>query len=76
MTALRDLVAAELQAPVAEEVRAFAADVAVRYGDASQAVLFYGSCLWSKQLDGLMLDFYLLVELLRPQTGTIEQHRL
>lgn len=62
MTALRDLVAAELQAPVAEEVRAFAADVAGRYGDAAQAVLFYGSCLWSKQLDGLMLDFYLLVD--------------
>lgn len=62
MTALRDLVAAELEAPVAEEVRAFAADVAGRYGDAAQAVLFYGSCLWSKQLDGLMLDFYLLVD--------------
>ena len=62
MTALRDLVAAELQAPVAEEVRAFAADVAGRYGAAAQAVLFYGSCLWSKQLDGLMLDFYLLVD--------------
>lgn len=62
MTALRDLVAAELQAPVAEEVRAFAADVAARYGDAAQAVLFYGSCLWSQQLDGLMLDFYLLVD--------------
>lgn len=62
MTALRDLVAAELQAPVAEEVRAFAAEVAGRYGEAAQAVLFYGSCLWSKQLDGLMLDFYLLVD--------------
>lgn len=62
MTALRDLVAAELQAPVAEEVRDFAAEVAGRYGDAAQAVLFYGSCLWSRQLDGLMLDFYLLVD--------------
>lgn len=62
MTALHDLVAAELEAPVAEEVRAFAADVAARYPGSTQAVLFYGSCLWSRQLDGLMLDFYLLVD--------------
>ncbi|MFC3713412.1 hypothetical protein ACFOMD_12570 [Sphingoaurantiacus capsulatus] len=62
MTELRTRVAAELEAPVAEEVREFAAEVAAKYGAASQAVLFYGSCLWSKQLDGLMLDFYLLVD--------------
>jgi hypothetical protein len=62
MTALHDLVAAELEAPVAEEVRAFAAEVAGRYPGSAQAVLFYGSCLWSRQLDGLMLDFYLLVD--------------
>ncbi len=62
MTVLRDLVAAELEAPVAEEVRAFATVLAARYPDAAQAVLFYGSCLWSRQLDGLMLDFYLLVD--------------
>lgn len=62
MTALHDLVAAELDAPVAEAVRSFAAEVAARYPDSAQAVLFYGSCLWSRQLDGLMLDFYLLVD--------------
>lgn len=62
MTALRDLVAAELETPVAEEVKAFAAALAARYSDSAQAVLFYGSCLWSRQLDGLMLDFYLLVD--------------
>lgn len=62
MSTLRDLVAAELEAPVAEEARDFAADVAARYGQSARAVLFYGSCLWSKQLDGLMLDFYLLVD--------------
>ena len=28
---------------------------------ASRAVLFYGSCLREQQLDGLMLDFYLIV---------------
>lgn len=62
MTPLHDRVAAELEAPVAAEVRAFAAEVAERYADSAQAVLFYGSCLWSRQLDGLMLDFYLLVD--------------
>jgi hypothetical protein len=62
VTPLHDRVAAELEAPVAAEVRAFAAEVAARYADSAQAVLFYGSCLWSRQLDGLMLDFYLLVD--------------
>src|SRR5688572_24852256 len=35
--------------------------IAARHGPASRAVLFYGSCLREKQLDGLMLDFYLIV---------------
>jgi hypothetical protein len=33
----------------------------VTHGDASRAVLFYGSCLRERKLDGLMLDFYLIV---------------
>jgi hypothetical protein len=35
--------------------------VAEKHGEASRAVLFYGSCLRERQLDGLMLDFYLIV---------------
>ena len=35
--------------------------IAKKHGKASRAVLFYGSCLREKQLDGLMLDFYLIV---------------
>ncbi|WP_246351935.1 hypothetical protein [Sphingobium subterraneum] len=35
--------------------------LAGRYPDAARAVLFYGSCLREAQLDGLMLDFYLIV---------------
>ena len=35
--------------------------IAAKHGPASRAVLFYGSCLREKQLDGLMLDFYLVV---------------
>jgi hypothetical protein len=58
---LRDLVAAELAEPVDPRVAAMAAAVAAQHGEASRAVLFYGSCLREKQLDGLMLDFYLIV---------------
>jgi hypothetical protein len=58
---LRDLVAEELSLPVDARVSAVAAAIAAKHGHASRAVLFYGSCLREKQLDGLMLDFYLIV---------------
>jgi hypothetical protein len=61
MTVLRDLVAAELAEPVDPRVAAMAAAIAAEHGAASRAVLFYGSCLRESQLDGLMLDFYLIV---------------
>jgi hypothetical protein len=61
MTHLRDLVAEELAIPVDPRIAAFASDIARRHGAASRAVLFYGSCLRQQQLDGLMLDFYLIV---------------
>lgn len=61
MSDLRDLVAAELAEPVDPKVTAMAAAIAAQYDEASRAVLFYGSCLREKQLDGLMLDFYLIV---------------
>ena len=58
---LRPLVEDELSIAVDPQVRAMAEAIAARHGDASQAVLFYGSCLREQQLDGLMLDFYLIV---------------
>jgi hypothetical protein len=58
---LRQLVAEELAQPVDPRVRAMAAAIAARHGAASRAVLFHGSCLRERQLDGLMLDFYLIV---------------
>src|SRR5512134_255180 len=62
MTAdLRALVDDELRQPVDPRVVAMAQAIAARHGTASRAVLFYGSCLREKQLDGLMLDFYLIV---------------
>src|SRR6476659_5219476 len=61
MTELRDLVAAELNLPVDPRVTEMAQAIAAKHGAASRAVLFYGSCLREKQLEGLMLDFYLIV---------------
>ena len=58
---LTELVRAELALPVDPRVARIAAAIAARHGAASRAVLFYGSCLRESQLDGLMLDFYLIV---------------
>ena len=61
MDALERLIADELSTPVDPRVTALAGAIAAKHGDASRAILFYGSCLREKQLDGLMLDFYLIV---------------
>lgn len=60
--ALRELVAAELSLPVAPAVARLAGAVAARFGKATQAVLFYGSALRASDVDGLMLDFYVIVD--------------
>lgn len=60
--ALLDLVAAELAKPVDPRVTTLARTVADRHASAAQGVLFYGSCLRQSELDGLMLDFYLIVD--------------
>lgn len=61
MAELAELVRDELTIPVAPQVAALAQAIAARHGQASRAVLFYGSCLREAKLDGLMLDFYLIV---------------
>ena len=58
---IASLVAAELAEPVDPRVARLAERIAARHGMAARAVLFYGSCLRERQLDGLMLDFYLIV---------------
>ncbi|MGZ8998609.1 MAG: hypothetical protein ACXW2T_07110 [Allosphingosinicella sp.] len=58
---LLNLVAAELDQPVDRRVTAMAEALARQYGSAARSVLFYGSCLRQSELDGLMLDFYLIV---------------
>jgi len=69
MTDLRALVAEELMLPVDPRVGAMATGIAEKYGSASRAVLFYGSCLRQSELDGLMLDFYLIVSDYRTAYG-------
>ena len=61
MSELNSLIAEELAQPVDPRVSAFAESIAAQYGEASRAVLFYGSCLRTTELDGQMLDFYLIV---------------
>ena len=61
MSEVRELVASELSLPIDPRVSAMAAAIAAAHGAASRAVLFYGSCLREQRLDGLMLDFYLIV---------------
>jgi hypothetical protein len=67
--ALEDLVAAELSQPVDRRVSDMAAALAARYPGAARAVLFYGSCLRTPDLEGQMLDFYLLVSDYRSAYG-------
>ena len=66
MPELRALVAEELAIPVDPRVSKLAEAIAAQHPEASRAVLFYGSCLRQKQLDGLMLDFYLIVSEYQP----------
>ncbi|WP_447750919.1 hypothetical protein [Sphingopyxis fribergensis] len=61
MSDLIDLVRAELSAPVDPRAAAMAQAIAAQYPGSARAVLFYGSCLRESELDGLMLDFYLIV---------------
>ncbi|MFN3388996.1 MAG: hypothetical protein ACK40O_08685 [Allosphingosinicella sp.] len=69
MNVLRPLVVAELAEPVDPRVSAMAEALAARFPGAARAVLFYGSCLRERALDGLMLDFYLIVSSYREAYG-------
>jgi hypothetical protein len=68
-TCLTNLVAAELAEPVDERVTGMAQALAARYPGAARSVLFYGSCLRQQQLEGLMLDFYVIVSDYRAAYG-------
>jgi hypothetical protein len=68
-SAVAALVGAELAQPVDPRVAEMAAAIAALHPAAARAVLFYGSCLRESQLDGLMLDFYLIVSDYRAAYG-------
>lgn len=61
MAELQHLVREELTQPVDHRVESMAEAIADRYGEAARSVLFYGSCLRTSELEGQMLDFYLIV---------------
>lgn len=69
MSQLHRLVREELLQSVDPRVTTMAEALAAKYGRASRAVLFYGSCLRERELDGQMLDFYLLVSSYREAYG-------
>src|SRR3954453_6456563 len=69
MTELRALVAEELGLPADPRVAAVARAIADKHGPAARAVLFYGSCLRERELEGRMLDFYLIVSDYRAAYG-------
>lgn len=51
----------ELDEPASDAARALSLALQERFGDATEAVLFYGSCLRKKTSEGV-LDFYVLVD--------------
>jgi hypothetical protein len=65
---LSSLIAEELAQPVDPRVAAAAAAVAAKH-PGSLAVIFYGSCLRTGDIDGQMLDFYLIVRDYREAYG-------
>lgn len=58
---LKSIIGEELTKTVLPEISDMAAAIAAQHGS-SRAVLFYGSALRATDLDGLMLDFYLIVD--------------
>lgn len=60
MADLQQIIAAELARPADPRVTDAAAAIAAQH-PGSVAVLFYGSCLRTGEIDGQMLDFYLIV---------------
>ncbi|MCC6912964.1 MAG: hypothetical protein IT566_04625 [Rhodospirillaceae bacterium] len=65
MSTLTDIIAAESAKPVFPAARAFADELRARYGDSTAAVIFYGSCLRAQTDNGLILDFYVVVDRLQ-----------
>lgn len=61
-SALQSFIVSEWDRDVPNEVLVAAEDIAQRYGDSTQGVLFYGSCLRTGEIEDKILDFYILVD--------------
>ncbi|WND01907.1 hypothetical protein QGN29_10120 [Temperatibacter marinus] len=59
---ISELIQQEWQRPVNEITRKAAEDIARKYGDSVVAVLFYGSCLRTGEVEDRILDFYVIVD--------------
>ncbi|MBL8630417.1 MAG: hypothetical protein JNM81_12345 [Rhodospirillaceae bacterium] len=59
---LRDMIATESARPTFAAAHFFAQHLAESFGPSVAAVLFYGSCLRQATDEGLLLDFYVLVD--------------
>lgn len=60
--ALEDIIATEARRDAFPAAKAFAAHLTALYGPATAGILFYGSCLRQNTDEGLLLDFYVLVD--------------
>src|SRR5690606_36945143 len=69
MNTLFDIIAAEAKRTTFPAAQAFADELRQRYGAATAAVIFYGSCLRQATDEGLILDFYVVVDRYRPALG-------
>lgn len=61
MSELSEIFTQELARPAPPEAQAFADEIRRRHGRAVAAILFYGSCLRTDNMEGV-LDFYVLVD--------------
>lgn len=59
---LAEVINQEIQKPVSKAAQALASELCTRFGDAVQAILFYGSCLRTGNEEGAILDLYVLVD--------------
>jgi len=62
ITQLISLIRQECCRPIPPSINALAEELLERYGDAVKAILFYGSCFRNGDVDGGIIDLYLLVD--------------
>ncbi len=71
MTALADIIGAEVARDTFPAANAFSEHLRAHYGQAAAAVIFYGSCLRQNTDVGLLLDFYVLVDKYGPALRSV-----